>query len=644
MKLFRKLHFSWKLGLAITLVVLIGWLSSAELFSTTDNALNKQLFSYDQTIKAVNQLKEESQRNSLSVASYALSGDPKDKAEGIEASANFDLGLENSRDLIKSLPNRKHFQDLAADANQWKIDSCLPIETQILKYVEQGSTKKAVSVYNKKYKSAQRTLFTKISALSGAVSSAKTHKESQVVSATSKAKFLAFIILGFQAVFAALAAWMVSSMILKAVRGLVLRITSCILDDLTHISHGLDALEQGNLDYALTMSTEHSSTRTKDEFGMLMDIFSKMLESSRVAIFSYNRAQAKLSLLVGHVTSSSKELLAASEVLSRATEDTGRGAHEIAEGSEKLAINAQDTASAMDRLQDSIRKQSQGTHLQEQVAVEADTLLEATATKILEATESARVMMTTAGEADAAVARTLSAMNRIQDRAAISAEQVRQLDTKSQQVDSIVKTISQIAEQTNLLALNAAIEAARAGESGRGFAVVADEVRKLAEQSQHATVEIGQLISGVRTTVSDVVAGIQASHTEVISGSEQTNRTAEALSKIVIAAGEVEQHLNAVSLDSRRLVGMFAEVRSVAVQANRDSADMAKDAGGVSNNIISVAAVSEESAAAAQELSATTQEVSASALQLASLSGSLLDSISTFKLREQIEDSLKKAA
>ena len=119
-----------------------------------------------------------------------------------------------------------------------------------------------------------------------------------------------------------------------------------------------------------------------------------------------------------------------------------------------------------------------------------------------------------------------------------TSDRVSQLATSAQKIGDVVSLIQDIAEQTNLLALNATIESARAGEAGRGFAVVAQEVKSLAEQTQNATTEIAEQISGIQNASDDTVEAIMAineimtnvqTHTNSIASSvvQQNNATKE---------------------------------------------------------------------------------------------------------------------
>jgi methyl-accepting chemotaxis protein len=129
-----------------------------------------------------------------------------------------------------------------------------------------------------------------------------------------------------------------------------------------------------------------------------------------------------------------------------------------------------------------------------------------------------------ANNAEQARQRTENAVQSVQS----AQNSVDELGAAAAQIDKIIDVIVEIAEQTKLLALNATIEAARAGEAGKGFAVVAAEVKQLATQTNSATDDIRlkissmqssthntiaeiNHISGVITSVDDIVSSIAAS-------------------------------------------------------------------------------------------------------------------------------------
>lgn len=92
---------------------------------------------------------------------------------------------------------------------------------------------------------------------------------------------------------------------------------------------------------------------------------------------------------------------------------------------------------------------------------------------------------------------------------------MKSLDERTNEVASIIDTITEITNQTNLLALNAAIEAARAGEHGRGFSVVADEVRNLASRTANAAEEIQNMLEGIQKETRSAVSFMETEAEQV---------------------------------------------------------------------------------------------------------------------------------
>lgn len=162
-------------------------------------------------------------------------------------------------------------------------------------------------------------------------------------------------------------------------------------------------------------------------------------------------------------------------------------------------------------------------------------------------------------------------------------EMVSKMNTLSEytdQMNTIIETITSIANSTGMLALNASIEAARAGEAGRGFAVVAQQISGLASQTKEATVNITELIGHINQELTSVTEAAQ-----VVTDSNESNAE---------NAREVESNFTGISDGTKKIGSVAEELMEIVKELEAANSDIVE-------NIQTISAVTEEVSAHANE-------------------------------------------
>ena len=355
-----------------------------------------------------------------------------------------------------------------------------------------------------------------------------------------------------------------------------------------NLMRGLEALAAGDLTVELRAATAASSDFPPDELGEVMR-HAEMFRDAIIACYgAYNATAERLRELVGTMATTAESVGAASQQMSSTSESAGKATGEIAqaitevaEGAERQARMAEEAQRSAQEIARAVTESAEGAERTAEVANNAHGVAREGVQAAEQATEAMQSVRTSSEAVTGAI---------------------RDLASKSDEIGTIVQTITGIAEQTNLLALNAAIEAARAGEQGRGFAVVAEEVRKLAEDSQHAASEISQLITAMQQETTKAVEVVEEGARQTQDGAAVVERTRESF----LAIGDAVED-------------MSARIEQIAAAAEEITAS----ASAMEQNVGDVAAVAEESSASTEEVSASTEETSASTQQIAASSHEL---------------------
>ena len=162
-------------------------------------------------------------------------------------------------------------------------------------------------------------------------------------------------------------------------------------------------------------------------------------------------------------------------------------------------------------------------------------------------------------------------------------EAMRHIDSTSEEIKKINKSIEDIAFQTNILALNAAIEASRAGEAGKGFAVVADEVRNLASKSSEAASITTKLIMESSEAVSRGAELTKATAESLDTLVKGTENTISIVSKIVENAADEEVEFKRITSEMEAISAVVQNNTATAEESAASSAALKEQSAELKN-------------------------------------------------------------
>lgn len=290
---------------------------------------------------------------------------------------------------------------------------------------------------------------------------------------------------------------------------------------------GLEEVSRAVADGDLTIRAEIESN---DKLGQLAEAFNSMIKRLRVLMLQIGESSQHLSALSKELTSSSQK---SSDVMEK-IEFTSRN----------VALSTDRQLSSIKEVFDSISQVSAGLN---QISVSSQNV-----------TELARASVDAANNGMVRVNAVAEQMKEIDSTISNTAEVIKNLNLKSNEICKIIDIISDITDQTNLLSLNAAIEAAHTGECSKGFSVVADEIKNLSKQCKASASQIRSLILSIREETKNAVAAI----------SKGTAKVAEGLEKSLQVSQVFEEIQQSVENVDTQILEVFSATKQITAESN----------------------------------------------------------------------------
>lgn len=297
------------------------------------------------------------------------------------------------------------------------------------------------------------------------------------------------------------------------------------------------------------------------------------------------------------------EIKTTSEDLSSVSEQMNSSLEEVSSTIQQISKGAQEQSSSISSIAQSIEQLSN--------------LTSSISSQVKMASVSSRRTNTSARHGMSLAQKEAKISKEIFEQTKFTTEKMNELRDQATEIKKILDIIAGITEQTDLLALNAAIEAARVGEQGRGFAVIADEIRVLANETQHSSGVVENLLAQIDKTIQEL--------------SSLLNLEREKISESNRLAADTEAQFTGIVKAVDLITDMISRINQAATNQANNTKDLVGQVEQISQVAAETAASTEEVSASVQEQTASMEEFTSTAQVLSSFARKLEELLATIK-------------